>query len=556
MRHASSVFTGRSAGWLAAGVIASVGLLFWFGYHAIEGWRMSSVQLVERRSSEAADLLVDALTRDMRGVHTAVLSSSQWDQFVSDRPFEMSSLVASAFARYPYPESFFAWRADQSVEAVAFYNRSNRRPTWVTSDPSPSRFPVVIEQEPVVARTIIDRVREAAGRSRRASVFEMLIAGVPYQIVTQLTYRDAFREELAEVVGFTVNLPWVQEHYFSELTRQVWAIGGGAEEGLTVSVVDNQGHQLAGSPIREGDLLTHRRQFSLMFFNSDAVDPPADFGQEPWTVQVSAANDPAVAQAIQGGNRTMMLGAASALVLGIGLALSARAQRKSAQLAELRSDFVSTVTHELKTPIATIRAAAETLSQGRISGIDAFQDYARLVVGESKRLGRLVENLLAYSRVTDLADVYAFEPVDVGVLISEILEEFESQLEERHFAVNVNIAPDTSLIRGDALALRLLFNNLIDNAIRYSATTRRLTLSAQSEGRSVTIDVVDAGIGIPSDEISLITRKFVRGRRVPSSGSGLGLAIASRIVQDHGGRLQIRSVEGAGTTVSVTLPAS
>jgi signal transduction histidine kinase len=556
MRPASPLFTARTAAWLTAGVIASVGLLFWFGYHAIEGWRTSSVLLVERRSAEAADLLVDALTRDMRGVHDSLLRSSQWQQFVSEKPFEMSGLVASAFARYPYPESFFAWRAEQQLDRIAFFNRSNRRPSWMTSDPGPSRFPVVVEYEPAVAQMIMENISQAAALGRRAAVFELVIADVPYQVVMELTYADAYKEKLSAFVGFTVNLPWVQQHYFADLTREVWAIGGGAEEGLTVSVIDSNGRPLAGTPLREGEMLTQRRQFSPMFFNADVVDPPADFAENPWIVQVSAANDPAVSQAIQGGNRTIMLGAASALVLAIGLVLSARAQRKSAQLAELRSDFVSTVTHELKTPIATIRAAAETLSQGRISGLDAFQEYARLVVGESKRLGRLVENLLAYSRVTDIADVYVTEPVDVSVLVSEILEEFEAQLEDAGFDIHVDIEPDIPLVRGDSLALRLLFNNLIDNAIRYSARTRRLTLNARANGRVVTIDVVDAGIGIPPDEIGQITRKFVRGRRAPSSGSGLGLAITARIVQDHQGKLQIRSELGSGTTVSVSLPAA
>ena len=112
-----------------------------------------------------------------------------------------------------------------------------------------------------------------------------------------------------------------------------------------------------------------------------------------------------------------LTGAASALALAIGLVLTARVERESAKIAELRSDVVSTVTRELKTPIATIRAAAETLSQGRLSGIEAFQSYSRLVVGEAKRLSRLVENLLAYWRITDVADVYAFEPLEIEILV-------------------------------------------------------------------------------------------------------------------------------------------
>src|SRR4029077_7875347 len=139
-----------------------------------------------------------------------------------------------------------------------------------------------------------------------------------------------------------------------------------------------------------------------------------------WNVEVSAANDPTLAQAISGANRTLAIGAASAPGLAIGLGLTPRAERPSAKLTELRSYFVSTVTHELKTPIATIRAAAETLSGGRLTGIEILQEYSQIVVVEAKRLTRLIENLLAYARITDVADVYSFERLDVGELIEEV----------------------------------------------------------------------------------------------------------------------------------------
>jgi two-component system phosphate regulon sensor histidine kinase PhoR len=236
--------------------------------------------------------------------------------------------------------------------------------------------------------------------------------------------------------------------------------------------------------------------------------------------------------------------------------LAARAERSSAKLAEMRSEFVSTVTHELKTPIATIRAAAETWSQNRLGGIDTFQSYGRLVFEEAKRLSRLVENLLAYARITDIAQAYAFEPVPVGVLFHDIQQEFEAQLDEAGFDLQINLPPDVRPVRGDRLALRLLFDNLIDNAMRYSKAERRIDLTAESDRSTVTIHVSDSGIGIPPEEIPLVTQKFVRGRRAPSGGSGLGLAIATRIARDHHGALSIRSTPGEGTTVSVSLPAA
>jgi signal transduction histidine kinase len=556
MRRITSLIGDGFTGWLAASICASVTLLSWFGYHAISEWRQSSLLLAERRVSGAADLLLEALTRDMRGAQESVLASPQWSDFATERPYEMSNLVASTFARYPYPESLFAWRVDAAGDRFVFYNRSDRRPPWMSRGSEPGRFPVVIDYEPDISGLLRHRIMKDTARGHRVSVFEMNLGGTPYQIVAQLTYRDAFREQLGEVVGFMVNLPWVREHYFSELTRQVSQIGSGAETELRLSVVDSHSKPVVGSRLADGELLTTRRPFPLMFFDPQLIllDPPHDLPQEPWMVEVSAANDPTLAQALSASDNTLMIGGISALALTLGLMLAVGAQKAGAKLTEMRSDFVSTVTHELKTPIATIRAAAETLSQGRLTGIDAFQSYGRLVVVEAKRLTRLVENLLAYARVTDIADIYQFEPIDLITLFASIQEDFQTQLDDLDFDVRLDVPSTLPRVKGDHLALRLLFDNLIDNAMRYSDKKRRLHITAQREARAVRIDVADHGIGIAAEEIPLVIRKFVRGRRAPSGGSGLGLAIANRIARDHQGSLAIRSVVGQGTTVTVRLP--
>jgi two-component system sensor histidine kinase SenX3 len=124
------------------------------------------------------------------------------------------------------------------------------------------------------------------------------------------------------------------------------------------------------------------------------------------------------------------------------------------------------------------------------------------------------------------------------------------------FEVEVDVPPDTPAIRGDRTACLLLFDNLVDNAIRYSHAERSVSIRARATGPTVTITVTDRGDGIPADELTEVTRRFFRGRNAGSGGSGLGLAIASRIATDQGGSLHIDSAVGAGTTVSVTLPAA
>lgn len=551
MRWIRRLPKGTLATAMAIGACASVAVLSWFGYRAIVEWRQSAVLLADRRASEAADLLIEALTRDMRGVQESIRSAAQWDRFVSDGPYEMSIPVATTFARYPYPESFFAWTDDRDLDELVLFNRSDRRPPWTATDPGRSRFPVVIESAPLISRTILTRVMEDVAVGRRLSAFEVSLNDTRYQVVASLKYRDVFRERVSEVVGFTVNLHWVEDHYFAELTNQVKEIGGGA--GLTFAVIDGTGRRVAGATPGDDVTTTIRRPFSLVFFDPDMMlDMPADLGRQRWVVEVSAAGDEALSKAISGSNRMLMIGATAAFVLAIGVMMTARAERASAKLSELRSDFVSTVTHELKTPIATIRAAAETLSSGRLQNIESVHSYGRLVVGQAKRLSRLVENMLAYARITDVADVYAFEPIEVESLLSEVQNEFQRLPSEARFEIEVDVPLGVPAIRGDRLALRLLLDNLVDNAMKYSDKKRWVLLRARMAGSLVAIDVEDAGIGIAPEEITQVMQKFVRGRHAPSSGSGLGLAIVARITQDHGGTLQIHSKVGVGTTVAVT----
>src|SRR6185295_6832335 len=142
------------------------------------------------------------------------------------------------------------------------------------------------------------------------------------------------------------------------------------------------------------------------------------------------------------------------------MVLMARAVRARAHLAELRSEFVSSVTHELKTPIAAIRAAGDTLVSGRIPSPSGRREYAQMVVQEAKRLTRLVDNLLALSRITDVTEVYSFEPQALDALVDDTLQGFGTQLGAAGFDTQVEIPADLPLVRADRTAMGLLLDNL------------------------------------------------------------------------------------------------
>jgi len=543
------------AGWLAAGICVSVSVLTWFGYRAIREWQHSSVELVARRANETASLLVTALSHDMSAVHKSVLSSVDREAFLRDPPHDLSNLVASAFARYPYPELFFASR-DTTAESVVLFIRSDRPPPWASPGGSPNRFPVVMQIDTQVGRAINAQLHADAQIARKYSVFSVTAGGTEYQVVARLLYRDEMRQELDGAFGFMVDIPWVRAHYFPELTSQIVQIGGAA--GLALSLIDERHARITNTDAVQGEGPLVGRSFPLMFFDPVliAVDQPGEFARREWTVEVGGAADPTLAAAIHGADRTLLLAAFAAATLAFGLVLTSRAVSASARLTDLRTEFVATVTHELKTPIATIRAAGDTLLSGRIPTRSGQREYAQLVVQEAKRLTRLVENLLAMSRITDVTEVYMFEPLALDGLVAGTLQEFAQLLEDAHFEIRTEIPADLPLARADRMAMTLLLDNLVDNAIRYSPEARALGMRGYTDNGLVVLEVSDRGCGIPGNELEHVTRKFFRGRHKGSNGSGLGLAIVKRIVADHGGELAIQSELNVGTTVRVALPAA
>lgn len=556
MSWISSLRSRRSIGMLAAAVCLSAAALVWTGYRAVAEWRRAATLVASRRAESAADLLVAALARDMRGVQALVLASADRDGTLVGSRADLLHPIGSAFARYPYPEAFFSWQESPAPESVVFYTRAERRPPWLSAGDARKLFPVVVGAEPTVARRLIDRVMKDAWQARRFSIFEIDLAGAPYQIITLLTYGDPLREHLVAVLGFMVNLDWARRHYFNDLTAQVNQIEG-RDRGVQFMVCDEQNRPVVGAVASRNRDTETRRVFPVAFFDPlvVAIDPPPDLHVPSWSATASAGDDPTLAAAARGARSTLAIAAVMALTLTIGLLISLKAARASANLADMRADFVSAVTHELKTPIANMRAINETLASGR-STLEMSREYAQMGIREANRLTRLVDNLLAYARVTDVADIYAFEPVAIDSVVRRTLQEFGPNLQHGAFDVQIDLPDDLPPVRADASALGLMLNNLVDNAIRYSTNTRQVSLSARRDGARVTVRVTDHGVGIPEHEIEQVTRKFFRGHGSRAGGSGLGLAIVDRIVADHLGTLHIESAPGGGTTVTVSLPAA
>jgi two-component system phosphate regulon sensor histidine kinase PhoR len=539
-------------------MFAATMALVWFGYVATREWRSGTNLLVERRANEALALVRAALSADMKGAWITAIVPFNTTSLDEDPPYSMFQVAARTFARFPYPESFVLWRHTGEGDGATYvFNRADRPPPWETRLSSDDPFPVVLLRDPPALTGLVAALRKDADAASPFIMLEQTVDGTPYQIVAHALFASDPSHTLIGFMAFTVNEQWLHAQYFDPLVEQVAKIGGGRGD-LSITVSDDEGRVVTkAAPVEHdgGDLHT---RFPLLFIDPALVKSIASRPTRvrEWTVHVRSLPDQALLATLQGARRMFVLISIAAGASLLALVLTVRADRASAALASMKSDFVAAVTHELKTPVASIRLVGDTLSNGRYTSPRTVQEYAGLLSSEASRLSTSIDNLLTYARysgspaasATELADV---EPAD---LVEDALQGLRPVLHNQQFNLIVDVPPDLPQICVDRPAMIQALDNIVDNAIKYSTQEKHLAVSGRANGKTVTLTVRDRGTGIASKDLSRVFERFYRGGNVTVSGSGLGLPIAKRIVESHGGRIEVRSEVGSGTEVDVTLP--
>ena len=225
---------------------------------------------------------------------------------------------------------------------------------------------------------------------------------------------------------------------------------------------------------------------------------------------------------------------------------------------KMRVDFVANASHELRTPLSAILGFVETLAEDETIELEDRQRFHRIMLDEARRMTRLVEDLISLSRIE--AEKYHLpeDAVDLAQLIREVRAELDAGTDPRGHDIAMLVPPGVPSVVGDRAQLSQLLHNLVNNAMKYgrAGTPIALTLSVDPTG-TVRVTVADEGEGIPEKHLPRLTQRFYRvdsSRSRSLGGTGLGLAIVKHIVERHRGRLDITSVVGEGTTVTVLLP--
>ena len=231
--------------------------------------------------------------------------------------------------------------------------------------------------------------------------------------------------------------------------------------------------------------------------------------------------------------------------------------QRELRIAALRSQFVSSVSHELKTPLTAIRMFAETLLMGRARDGEIAAEYLETIVNESERLTRLLNNVLEFSKLERGTSRFHLAPHAIAEIVQRTVRAMSYPLAQQGFALNVDVEEGLPTVPIDPDALEQALLNLLTNAMKYSGAARTIELAVRSRDRHVIIDVTDHGLGISPDDHRRVFEKFYRAatpenRHIP--GTGLGLTLVEHIARAHGGSVELESAPGAGSRFSLVLP--
>lgn len=311
-----------------------------------------------------------------------------------------------------------------------------------------------------------------------------------------------------------------------------------------VSIVDFDNNGVYNQPIPRSSKYFYETRFPTTFYK--------------WLLQIVPRNYTEIEQDARKQRRVyLFLIVLSMSLIFCSLAIIYIAAARERQLAQLQEDFISHVSHELKTPLSLISMFSEILLSGRQKSESARQEYYGIIHTESERMTRLVNNLLDFERLERDRRAPHFEKINIAQLVDRELEGYRHHVQRDGFRITREFAGDVPDTMADANAIATALFNLLDNSVKYSGDSREITVHVRRADGFVEIAVADRGIGIPAEEQARIFDKFYRGSNPAVArvrGSGIGLAITKRVAEMHGGEVRVESEPGKGSVFTLRIP--
>ncbi|MEP6782450.1 MAG: HAMP domain-containing sensor histidine kinase [Acidobacteriota bacterium] len=547
----------RLAAGLAIVVAIPMAVLFYFQFKSLNDIEMTSAQVLRQLSSETADSLTRSIEDYLKRPHISVLlriPAARTEPL--DLPF-IEPIFNDAMTESPFVESFYVWteRGPMSNKWLVFDEASRSVPTGDID----RRF----REDKALGDKLLARLRELAKTRRAIVAFTENIHGRPHYVQAQLRWEGPARQRMTSVMAFAVDAETLRTQFVPSVMRD-WLASVQQPLGfprLETEILDEEGRHIFASHQERNEHFTpvDERSFAIIFFDKELLEFAAPYEQhrEVWGLRTSYGPQP-ISEIVSASTRPQLaLMIVLALAMGLGVFLVAGAAAREVRVAELKSNFVASVSHDLKTPLALIQLFAETLELGRVRTPERAQEYYRIINGESKKLTRLIENILDFSRMEAGLRPYRMEPADLTESVNKVLARMETQFTQGHFTVTSQVDTELPRILADEGAAEQAIENLLANAMKYSGDAKTIEIEAKRVNGHIVVSVTDHGIGISRREQGRIFRKFYRVQRELGGGpqgTGLGLAIVDHTMRGHGGFVRVESETDLGSTFSLHFP--
>lgn len=536
----------RLAAGLAVAVAIPVTVLFYFQFRSIADLGRSSAVVLGQLSQETAEGLTKNVEDALKMPYINTMLGVPQQQ---TEPFNLPAIAKTfdeGLIAQPYVSRYYVW-SDVTVE---------HRDELLAYDRDTHRFRAGVPE----AGLLVQRFKALAPEKRAISIFEATLDGHRSYFQAQLRWASPAREVLTSFVAFRVDAERLRRDYFPAfITAKLATVEGPTGfPPLSVTVLDSDNRVIVPASGVAPTTFVDERTFQLAFFDPELQRfiAPEGLEHETWRIRTGYGNQtiPDIIAARARPQRAMM--AMLAGVMAIGVFFVARAAAREVRVAEMKSSFVSSVSHDLKTPLALIQLFAETLELGRLKNTDRAQEYYRIINSEARKLTRLINNLLDFSKIEAGLRSYKTVPVDLTAVTRGVLQSLESQFTHNQFTVRPHLGQHVPVLLDSEAAVQAI-ENLISNAMKYSPEHREIIVGVDREGDYGVIRVTDHGIGVPPRLQSKIFRKFYRIQTDAGSGpqgTGLGLAIVDHVMRGHGGFVRVDSEPGRGSTFTLHFP--
>jgi signal transduction histidine kinase len=541
----------RLAAGLAVAVAIPVAVLFYFQFRSLGDLEKTSTVVLQQLSHETADALTNNIDEALKAPYIRVLLRIQQARTEPlDLPW-IEPVLLESLEHSPFIDEYYVWSGVSADLGLLVYDRES------ASHPQAPRFRHDAELE----RQLVPRLRELAAHRRVIVTTQENIKEKPRYVQAQLRFDTPARDQLTSFVGFSVDPERLRQHYFPSLLKTAMARMQGPTgfPPLVVTLVDDADRVVFDSGAQPTRMFSDERKFPLIFFDSELLEyaAPLEMHREIWRLHVGYGNQ-TIAQIVRANTRPQI---ALITVLAVGMAVGvffvAAAGAREMRLAELRSNFVSSVSHDLKTPLALIQLFAETLELGRVKSAERALEYYRIINSEARKLTRLIDNILDFSKMEAGLRPYQTGAADLVEVTRRVLGAMHDQFTHNHFQVRYEQTADALPVTIDTHAVGQAIENLLTNAMKYSGASREIHVHVGFDDGEAFVAVTDRGIGIPRRQQRRIFRKFYRiaaDAATGPQGCGLGLAIVDHTMRAHGGHVRVESEPGRGSTFTLCFP--